>query len=120
MVQVVKLLKDRAETLEQLAEGAMLFCGDFARPTQALIDQHLNETARNALRDFAIQASQIPWTREAISALIKTILASHTLKMPQLAIPLRVAVAGTTQTPAIDAVLEILGQQTVLDRLAEI
>jgi glutamyl-tRNA synthetase len=38
--------------------------------------------------------------------------------MPQVAIPLRVAVAGTTQTPAIDAVLEILGKQTVLERIA--
>lgn len=120
LVQVVKLLKDRAETLEQLADGAMLFCGEFAGPADDLAAQHLTETARNALRDFAIQAAELDWTREAIAALIKTILASHTLKMPQLAIPLRVAVAGTTQTPAIDAVLEILGRQTVLARLANI
>ena len=119
--QVVKLLKDRAETLEQLADGAMLFCGNFSGPAPELAEQHLTETARNALRDFAIQATELSsWTREAISALIKSILASHTLKMPQLAIPLRVAVAGTTQTPAIDAVLEILGRETVLARLANI
>ena len=120
MIQVVKLMKDRAETLEQLADGAMLFCSDLKQIPEELITQHLTDTARNALRDFAVQAAQIPWSREAISALIKTILASHTLKMPQLAIPLRVAVAGTTQTPAIDAVLEILGQKTVLERLANI
>lgn len=120
LIQVVHLLKDRAETLEQLADGAMLFCGEFSGPAPELVAQHLTETARNALRDFAIQAGEVSWTREAISALIKTILASHTLKMPQLAIPLRVAVAGTTQTPAIDAVLEILGRETVLARLASI
>lgn len=120
MLKVVRLLKDRAETLEQLAEGAMLFCGDFQQPPADLVAQHLTETARNALRDFAVQAADIPWTREAIAALIKTILASHTLKMPQLAIPLRVATAGSTQTPAIDAVLEILGKHAVLARLANI
>jgi glutamyl-tRNA synthetase len=120
LIQVVKLLKDRAETLEQLADGAMLFCGTFHQPAADLVAQHLTETARHALQDFAVQAADITWTREAISALIKTILASHTLKMPQLAIPLRVAVAGTTHTPAIDAVLEILGKQTVLARLADI
>ena len=98
----------------------MLFCGPVQTPSAELVTQHLTETARNALRDFAIQAQGIAWTREAISALIKSLLATHTLKMPQLAIPLRLAVAGTTQTPAIDAVLEILGQQTVLDRLAAI
>jgi len=37
--------------------------------------------------------------------------------MPQLAIPLRLIVAGTTQTPAIDAVLEIMGREAVLKRL---
>lgn len=120
LVRVAGLLKDRAETLEQLADGAMLFCGDFSGPTAELAEQHLTQTARNALRDFAIQAAELTWTREAISALIKTILASHSLKMPQLAIPLRVAVAGTTQTPAIDAVLEILGRDVVLARLASI
>jgi glutamyl-tRNA synthetase len=52
-----------------------------------------------------------------LSDLVKSTLATHGLKMPQLAIPLRVAVAGTTQTPAIDAVLEILGKQTGLERL---
>ena len=98
----------------------MLFCGAFNQPDQELVRQHLTETACNALRDFAVQAADIAWTREAIAALIKKILASHTLKMPQLAIPLRVAVAGSTHTPAIDAVLEILGKQTVLARLANI
>lgn len=118
LVAVVKLLKDRAETLEQLAEAAMLFCGTFTPATEDLRTQHLTESARQALADFAKQAETIDWNRVAIAALIKSLLATHGLKMPQLAIPLRVAVAGTTQTPAIDAVLEILGKQTVLARIA--
>ncbi|MNO03964.1 Glutamate--tRNA ligase [compost metagenome] len=55
-----------------------------------------------------------------MSALIKTVLADRGLKMPQLAIPLRVAVTGQTQTPAVDAVLALLGKETVLKRLAAI
>ena len=118
LVAVVKLLKDRAETLEQLAEAAMLFCGTFTPATEDLRTQHLTETARQALADFAKQAETIDWNRVEIAALIKSLLAAHALKMPQLASPLRVAVAGTTQTPAIDAVLEILGKKTVLARIA--
>ncbi|MNT95544.1 Glutamate--tRNA ligase [compost metagenome] len=52
--------------------------------------------------------------------LIKAVLADRGLKMPQLAIPLRVAVTGQTQTPAVDAVLALLGKETVLKRLAAI
>jgi glutamyl-tRNA synthetase len=117
LADVMGLLKDRAETLEQLADAAMLFCGPYQPATAELLAQHLTEPARAALKDFALQAAGIDWTKEALSGLIKTTLASHSLKMPQLAIPLRVAIAGTTQTPAIDAVLKILGRATVLERL---
>jgi glutamyl-tRNA synthetase len=40
--------------------------------------------------------------------------------MPQVAMPLRQVVTGRTQTPSIDAVLELLGRETVLARLREI
>ena len=35
---------------------------------------------------------------------------SHGLKMPQVAIPLRVLLFGMTQTPAIDALVEVMGE----------
>ncbi len=120
LAAVVHLLKDRAETLEQLAEGALLFCGPAREARPELIEQHLTAPARAALADFAERATATPWTRQDIAALIKTVLAGHGMKMPQLAIPLRVAVCGQTQTPAIDAVLELLGRDTVLGRLAAV
>ncbi|ARP83710.1 glutamate--tRNA ligase [Bordetella genomosp. 8] len=114
---VMALLKDRAETLEQLADGAMLFCGPFEGAPAELAAQHLTEPARDALRDFATEASGADWTKDALSAAIKRVLAARGIKMPQLAIPLRVAVTGQTQTPAIDAVLALLGRDKVLQRL---
>jgi glutamyl-tRNA synthetase len=37
--------------------------------------------------------------------------------MPQLMMPLRVILTGQTQTPAVDAVVEMLGREEVLARL---
>ncbi|PWF25128.1 glutamate--tRNA ligase [Corticimicrobacter populi] len=116
---VVALVKDRAETLEQLADAAMLFFGAPEQPGEELLQQHLTEAARQALADFTRQAEALEWSRENISALIKQVLKAHGLKMPQLAIPLRLAVTGRTQTPSIDAVLEIIGKETVLKRLKQ-
>jgi len=116
---VMALLKDRAETLEQLAEGAMLFCAPYQPAPAELAAQHLGEPARELLREFAARAAGISWKREDISALIKALLAERGLKMPQIGLPLRVAATGRTQTPSIDAVLEILGKETVLQRLAQ-
>ncbi|VFR32595.1 Glutamyl-tRNA synthetase [plant metagenome] len=120
LVAVIGLLKDRAETLAQLAEGALLFCGPAREAPAELVAQHLTEDARAALRDFAAQAAAGDWTREALSAALKAVMAARGLKMPQVAIPLRVAVTGQTQTPAIDAVLAILGRDVVLARLGKV
>jgi glutamyl-tRNA synthetase len=48
---------------------------------------------------------------------MKETLAANGLKMPQLAMPLRLLVTGQLQTPAIDAVLELFGRDVVLARL---
>lgn len=48
---------------------------------------------------------------------MKAVLASHKLKMPQLAMPVRLLVAGTTHTPSIDAVLKLFGRDVVVSRI---
>jgi len=113
---VVALLKQRAKTLNELADEALLFYGPVA-PSDELIAQHLTGKSVDALRAFAERAGGIAWERAAISELLKQLVAEFSLKMPQIAIPLRVAVTGRTQTPSIDAVLELIGRDTVLDRL---
>jgi glutamyl-tRNA synthetase len=118
---MLELVRDRVETLEQLADEAMLFCMPFHPAPKELIEQHLTPSAREALADFAARARESAvWTKEDVSAIIKLVLAERGMKMPQLAIPLRVAVFGRKQTPSVDAVLALLGKETVLQRLAAI
>jgi glutamyl-tRNA synthetase len=113
--RVVALLKDRARTLNELADAAQLFFAPHELD-DALLRQHVPGAAV-ALRAFAERAAAVEWTRAAISVLIKQVIGEHGIKMPQLAVPLRVAVTGRTQTPSIDAVLELIGRDTVLQRL---
>lgn len=115
--QAVELLKDRCETMVQLTEASLLFCGAPLTPDPELVAKHINAEVRLAVADFTRGATDVQWQRSAIGALIKSVLAQHQMKMPQLAIPLRLIVAGTTQTPAIDAVLEIMGREAVLKKL---
>ena len=116
LTEVIGLLKDRANTVNELADAAMLFYRE-PKPDPALLAQHLTEAARLALRQFATAAADIDWTREAISALMKQVLADCQLKMPQLAMPLRLLVTGQLQTPSVDAVLFLFGRDKVLARL---
>ena len=61
----------------------------------------------------------VAWDKASIAAAIKEVLTATGLKMPQLAMPVRVLVVGTPQTPSLDAVLELLEREKVLGRLAK-
>ncbi len=113
---VAALYKERVRTLNELADEAMLFYADPPIPVE-LLREHLQGAARETLIAFIDGARTLgEWSRSSISAMIKRLLAERGLKMPQLAIPLRVAVSARTQTPSIDAVLELLGRDAVLRR----
>ncbi len=115
---VVALLKDRATSLVHLAEAATLFYLD-PQPTPELLEAQLTEASRPALRTLKARLGELAgWDKASIGTAIKAALASSGLKMPQLAMPLRVLVTGRTQTPSVDAVLELLGRETVLARLS--
>ena len=118
LAPVAALLKDRATSILHLAEAATLFYGD-GMPDPALLAEHLTETSAPALRMLQAKFIELAvWDKAGLSAAMKAVLTASGLKMPQLAMPVRVLVLGRVQTPAIDAVLELLGRETVLARLA--
>lgn len=115
---VVALLKDRANTLLHLAEAARMFYS-YEEPAAAKLAELVNERTRPALRMLAAKlAATTPWERRALGAAVGEVLKSSGLKMPELAMPARLLVTGRTQTPSLDAVLELIGRETVLARLA--
>ncbi len=116
LAAVLGLMKERTNTINELADAAMLFYRE-PKPDAALLAQHLTDAVRPALAQFAERLRDVEWTKPALSAMMKEVLAAHGLKMPQLAMPLRLLVTGQLQTPAIDAVLELFGRDTVLARV---
>ena len=115
LARVIALLKDRASTLTRLADEAMLFYAVEIDPGAPDWD----ETVGKALRMLKARLATARWERAALGEAIKEVVKSSGLKMPQLAMPLRRLVTGRTQTPSIDAVLELLGRETVLRRLTQ-
>jgi glutamyl-tRNA synthetase len=116
LVNVVALLKDRATTIKALADAAVYFYRRVDAPDE-LVQQHLTADVRPALADLRERLTATDWDRAKISETIKAVLAEHKLKLPKLAMPLRVMVAGTTHTPSIDATLELIGRDEVLARM---
>ncbi len=111
------LFKDRCDTTVALAGWAARFYGP-VQPSAQELAQHLTDGVRPAVCMLSRMLQVCPWEKAAISEAIKETLRATGLKMPQLAMPVRLMVMGTVQTPSLDAVLELAGRETAVARLS--
>jgi len=111
------LFKDRCDTLVALAEWVALFYGD-VHPKADDISKHVTPEVKPAVQALHDALTGCEWSVAAIAQTIKDVLAATGLKMPALAMPVRVLVMGTPQTPSLDKVLFLCGREKVLTRLA--
>ncbi len=111
-----EVLKERCSTLLELRDwlGRVRMA-----PTidPVLKDSHLTGEMPAHLVVLANALQNTEWNKEAIAATIKTVLTQLGLKMPQLAMPARVALFGCAQTPALDVMLTLLPKKEAIARL---
>jgi glutamyl-tRNA synthetase len=110
------LFKDRCTTTADLADWLAMYFAPVA-PSAEERAQHVTEAVKPALVALAGRLATVDWEKAAINQAIKDTIAEHGLKMPQLAIPVRVLVCGRAQTPSVDAVLSLFDRKIVIDRL---
>ncbi len=114
---ICALFKDRCDTTVALAGWARAFYSDIAVSPEDM-SLHVVEAVKPALQMLREKLAVCAWDKASIALAIKEVLAACSLKMPQLAVPVRVLVMGTAQTPSLDAVLALFDRDTVLARLA--
>ncbi len=113
------LFKDRCDTLLVLADWAAAFYNDVT-PQVDDVAKHITPAVLPALDALANKLGALTeWSTANVSAAFKEVLTEQGLKMPQLAMPVRVLVMGTPQTPSVDAVLFLCGKEKVLARLTK-
>jgi glutamyl-tRNA synthetase len=118
VANVALLLRDRTPTLSAMAEAARYYYQ--APPVdRTMLAEQITAANRAALTELREEFAAVDWSREAIAAVVKAASARHGLKPAQVMMPLRALVAGTLKTPAIDAVLELVGRDATRARMAE-
>ncbi|SFP15527.1 glutamate--tRNA ligase [Variovorax sp. 770b2] len=116
LVAICALFKDRCETTVALADWAAAFYTDVT-PSEADRAQHVTDAVKPVIATLAEKLERVTWEKVSIAAAIKEVLAAHSVKMPVLAMPVRVLVMGTPQTPSLDSVLAIFSREKVVERL---
>lgn len=114
--KIVNIIKERVSTIMQLADESSYFF-IYQQPSDELKTQYLGIETKALTEDLKKIFAVTEWNRQAIHDAIKVIASAHNIKLPKVAMPLRVMITGRTQTPSIDSVLELIGKEEVLKRI---
>lgn len=111
-------LRERANTLKLLAESCRMFYQDFEEYSAGAAKKHLKAAAIEPLTLVKAKLSGLEsWVAEDLQQAVHDAAEELELGMGKVGMPLRVAVSGTGQSPAIDVTLAQLGRERTLARI---
>lgn len=117
---VVATLKERAQTLEEMADRALFYYQAPERYDEAAIAK-FEKSHLAAVFEAVITALTVanPTDAAAVDALFKTLCTDNGWKMPQVGQPVRIALSGGAQAPGIGEVVMALGVAESVARVSK-
>ncbi len=112
----IEIHRERASHLTSLAKD-MVYMFEYQKPSLEDFEKHINDEAFRLIKSFRASLINIDWIKEAIHNVMTEVVSSHAVKFPKLAMPLRILLTGTSQSPSIDGVITALGRDETLKRL---
>ncbi|HEU4774880.1 MAG TPA: glutamate--tRNA ligase [Lysobacter sp.] len=115
---IVIALRDRVQTLKDMAERSAVWFGPLVEYDEAAIAKHLKPAARVPLADARDRLGKLAeWTADSVSAALHETAAALELGMGKVAQPLRVAITGTQVSPDIAHTVYLAGQAEAVKRI---
>jgi glutamyl-tRNA synthetase len=113
-------LKDRAKTLVELADGAMFLFTNRPLPIDEKAALLLDAAGRDILKDVLLILEGVAdWKVQPLDEAVRVYAESKGLKLGKVAQPLRAALTGRATSPGVFDVLEVLGRDESLARIAD-
>ena len=120
LLKAMPSLKERAKTLIELMDGAYFIFADRPLEIEPKAAALLTPENRELIGRLRLTLEEVaPWTAETTEAAMRAFAETNNLKLGAVAQPLRAALTGRATSPGIFEVLDVLGQQESLGRLAD-
>jgi glutamyl-tRNA synthetase len=120
LLRAMPELKPRANTLDQLADGARFLFASRPLDVDAQASALLTGEARGLLASAHGKLGALAdWDAPSLEAAIREVAEDSGVKLGKLAQPLRAALTGRTTSPGIFDVLALLGRDESLARIAD-
>jgi len=116
----VGTLKERSKTLVEMAEGTCFYFQDDITYEEKGDKKFLKLNVLELLEELQESLEKTSdFFQAALEKTFETFLEEKEIKLGKVAQPLRVALTGKTVSPGIFEVMEVLGKETVLKRIAK-
>ncbi|MGN6312417.1 MAG: glutamate--tRNA ligase [Rhodanobacteraceae bacterium] len=118
-VDVVIALRDRVQTLKEMAERARIWYAPIEQWDDKAVAKHLRaEGAADVLRAAHVKFGSLDdWSPTAIHSAIEQLAVECNVGMGKVAQPLRVAITGTQVSPSIEHTIYLAGRDEALRRI---
>lgn len=115
---VIRVQAERVKTLKELVEVSRYFYEDFAEFEENAAKKHLRPVAAEALALVKQKLAELSqWQLTAIHDAINAAAEQLGLGMGKVGMPMRVAVTGGGNSPALDQTLLLIGRERTLARI---
>jgi glutamyl-tRNA synthetase len=119
--RAIKSLKERCRTLKELAHAMRYYLLDYVDIEPKAKEKYINEKTIPILKDVTEKLSALEeFTQDKIEKIFMDIVNEKGLKLGQVAQPVRVVITGSTVSPGIYEVLEIVGKEKAIKRLRRV
>lgn len=120
LAKLVTLLGERCKTLVEIAASCRYFYEEFSEFDADAAKKHLRPVARQPLevvREKLAAISDSDWNAQNVHNAIQETADVLALGMGKVGMPLRVAVTGAGQSPALDVTVEAIGRSRSVARI---
>lgn len=118
ITEVVDVMRERASTLEEMADKVLYLYAEFDEYNPAAASKHLTADAAALFENLIEKLESLEtWEAAQINQALQSVVKSAGVKFPNLALPLRVAISGDAATPSIDITVKLVGRERTLLRV---
>ncbi|MBV1899537.1 glutamate--tRNA ligase [Cycloclasticus sp.] len=118
IIELVKTQQERAKTLKEMAEKSLMFYNDYEEFDDKAAKKNLKQAGLESLELLLTKFEVLEdWSKEPLHQVILDTAETLDLKLGKVAQPLRVALSGTSVSPALDATLFLLGKEKCLKNI---
>jgi glutamyl-tRNA synthetase len=116
--EIVPHLKARSKTLVEMAEGAKFCFQEEVEYEKKGDDKFLKKGVAQLLNNLTDALKKTnPFDQENLEKTFVSFLEDNEIKLRKIAQPLRVALTGKTASPGIFEIMQVLGQEKVINRI---